>query len=248
MHYRAVFISDLHLQTSMPKTAQAFFDFMHVHAIHTKQLYLLGDIFEYWAGDDDIDSPLHQQVIDSIRQVSDAGVSVFWMAGNRDFLVGEAFARLSGVQRLPEIFTTTIAGQNIVLTHGDAQCTDDESYMAFRSRVRQQTWQQQFLAMPLEERKSIIADLRTESRHAQRNKSYAITNVNAQAISGLFETSQADVMIHGHTHRPGIHPVEVHNRKCIRYVLPDWDCDGLPTRGGWIRINDCGVIVPEFLQ
>ena len=116
----ALFVSDLHLQETMPRTTRAFFDFLRQHAIHAQQLYLLGDVFEYWAGDDDMATPYHQQVIGAIRAVSDAGVAVFWIAGNRDFLVGTGFAQASGLTLLPDPFVTTIAGQRVVLAHGDA--------------------------------------------------------------------------------------------------------------------------------
>ncbi|HSY26665.1 MAG TPA: UDP-2,3-diacylglucosamine diphosphatase, partial [Burkholderiaceae bacterium] len=148
----ALFISDLHLQASMPHTAEAFFSFLRDHARHTKQLYLLGDIFEYWAGDDDL-TPFNQQVIDALRNVSDSGVGLFWISGNRDFLVGSKFAEACGLQILLDPFVASIAGQKIILTHGDALCTDDLAYMAFRAQVRQPEWQSEFLARPLVQRK-----------------------------------------------------------------------------------------------
>lgn len=236
----ALFVSDLHLQASLPRTTQAFFDFLQHHAMKARQLYLLGDIFEYWAGDDDIDAPYNQQVIDAIRQVSDHGVKVFWMAGNRDFLVGADFARAIDATILPDPFVTTIAGRKLVLTHGDAQCTDDVSYMAFRAQVRQADWQAQFLAMPLAQRKKIIDGMRNESRAAQRSKSGEIMDVNADAIADLFDSSAAALMIHGHTHRPARH--DYGNAGRVRYVLPDWDCEGEPVRGGWIALEADGAI------
>jgi UDP-2,3-diacylglucosamine hydrolase len=236
----ALFVSDVHLQESLPRTTQAFFDFLERHATRAQQLYFLGDLFEYWAGDDDIASPYNQRVIDAIRRVSDAGVAVFWIAGNRDFLVGEAFAAATGATLLPDPFVTTIAGQKLVLAHGDAQCTDDVSYMAFRAQVRQAEWQKQFLEMPLAKRKAIIESLRKESRAAQSAKSYDITDVNAAAIAALFDTTSTALMIHGHTHRPARHSYSAPDR--VRYVLPDWDCDIESPRGGWIAIGSDGVI------
>jgi UDP-2,3-diacylglucosamine hydrolase len=236
----ALFISDVHLQASMPQTAQAFLDFLRYRATKAKQLYLLGDLFEYWAGDDDIGTAFNQQIVDAIRQVNDAGVAIFWMAGNRDFLVSDTFSRATGAILLPDPYVTTLADQRIVLTHGDAQCTDDEAYMAFRAQVRGKEWQQKFLAMPLEQRKAIIDGLRKDSQEAQRSKSYEIMDVNAGAISSLFGTSDASIMIHGHTHRPARH--EYHEHHHVRYVLPDWDCDVPAPRGGWISLTSDGAI------
>ncbi len=238
----AFFISDLHLQASMPRTAQAFFDFLRTHAMKAQQMYLLGDIFEYWAGDDDIRTPFNQQVVNAIRQVSDAGVTVFWMAGNRDFLVGDAFAKAAGATLLPDPTITTIAGKKIALTHGDAQCTDDVAYMAFRAQVRQQEWQHAFLAMPLEKRKAIIEGLRKDSQEAQRAKSSEIMDVNADAIASLFDTSDVSIMIHGHTHRPARHAYHQDDGERVRHVLPDWDYEDSPARGGWIGIELDGTI------
>jgi UDP-2,3-diacylglucosamine hydrolase len=237
----ALFVSDLHLQAALPRTTQAFFDFLQ-RAMKSQQLYLLGDIFEYWAGDDDMAAPYNQRVVDAIRAVSDSGVKVFWMAGNRDFLVGVDFARASGATILPDPFVATLAGRRLVLTHGDAQCTDDVAYMEFRAQVRQADWQQQFLAMPLVQRKAIIDGMRSESRAAQSAKSCDIMDVNAGAIVALFESSATSLMIHGHTHRPARHQYGEGNASRVRYVLPDWDCEGESARGGWIALDSDGAI------
>ena len=238
----ALFVSDVHLHESLPKTTQAFFDFLQHHARHTRQLYLLGDLFEYWAGDDDLDSPYNRQVTDALHAVSAAGVQVFWIAGNRDFLVGEAFAKAAGATLLPDPHIACIAGRQIVLAHGDALCTDDIDYMTFRAQVRQPQWQSVFLAMPLEKRKAIIAGMRDQSRAAQREKSYEIMDVNAAAVDALFGASGSDLLIHGHTHRPACHSYAQPEGERLRYVLPDWDCDGDAPRGGWIAIGADGAI------
>jgi UDP-2,3-diacylglucosamine hydrolase len=217
----ALFISDLHLQESHPHTAEAFFRFLDHHAAHARQLYLLGDIFEYWAGDDDLDTPFHARVIASLRRLADAGVELFWMAGNRDFLVGSGFAEAAGLRLLEEPHVATIGGQRIALVHGDAECTLDIKYMEFRAMVRDKQWQAQFLAMPLAQRKAIIAGLREGSREAHTGKSYEIMDVTPGAVDAVFEATGADVLIHGHTHRPALH---LHGAR-RRYVLPDWELD-----------------------
>ena len=128
----ALFVSDLHLSPDLPKTTEMFFGFLRDHALKTKALYLLGDIFEYWAGDDDLEDPFHLDVIRALRRVSEYGVAIYWIAGNRDFLVGETFATACGMHLLSEPHVAQIAGKRVLLLHGDAQCTDDTSYMTFR--------------------------------------------------------------------------------------------------------------------
>ncbi len=238
----AIFVSDVHLQPATPLTAQAFFKFLSGHAIDARRLYLLGDLFEYWAGDDDIDEPFHQQVVSAIRAVSDAGVEINWIAGNRDFLIGHAFADAAGMVIRQDPYVITLANTKLVLAHGDAQCTDDSGYMKFRAEVRTSEWQQNFLALPLTQRKQIIANMRDGSREAQRTKSSEIMDVNAAAIDALFKSSGAKLMIHGHTHRPARHEYGGEDGLHIRYVLPDWDCDSAVSRGGWIAMEEDGVI------
>ena len=236
----ALFISDLHLQEAMPRTAQAFIDFLRVPARHSQALYLLGDLFEYWAGDDDMAAPFNAAIVAALRELSDAGVALFWIAGNRDFLIGSAFAAATGATLLPDPFVTTIAGRKLILAHGDAQCTDDTGYMGFRAQVRQAEWQSAFLARSLVERKAIIAGMRQGSRDAQRTISNEIMDVNAAAIAALFKSAGAALMIHGHTHRPARHVTHGSQGEQIRMVLPDWDVDGDHPRGGWIALDAGG--------
>lgn len=237
----ALFVSDVHLQPSLPRTTQAFLDFLAHCATQAKQLYVLGDLFEYWAGDDDLAAPYHQRICSALRALSNTGVAVFWIAGNRDFLVGELFAKAAGITLLQDPFVVELADQRIVLAHGDAQCTDDHAYMAFRAQVRQVEWQRNFLAMPLTQRKAIIDGMRSGSREAQRSKSYDIMDVNPGAISALFDETNAEIMIHGHTHRPASHRYDTMGKIRIRHVLPDWDCDTTSPRGGWLSLQADGT-------
>ena len=241
----ALFVSDLHLSPDTPNTSAAFFAFLQNHAVHATQLYLLGDLFEYWPGDDDVDSPFPQQVCQELKRVSDQGTKIFWLSGNRDFLVGSAFAAAAGLTLLNEPHIVEIGDRKILLVHGDAQCTDDTAYMAFRTQVRNTEWQAAFLARPLLERKSIIAGMREGSRAAQKEKSMAIMDVNTEQIATLFKTHGVNLLIHGHTHRPDIH----HTPEGVRYVLPDWDCESNEPnearaankpRGGWIALDSAG--------
>jgi UDP-2,3-diacylglucosamine hydrolase len=240
----ALFISDLHLQESHPRTADAFFRFLAEHATAARALYLLGDLFEYWAGDDDLDSSFHASIISALRAVADAGVRVYWIAGNRDFLVGEQFARAAGLTLLAEPHIAEIAGQRVALVHGDAECTADTAYLAFRAQVRDPAWQQQFLALPLAQRKGIIAGLREGSREAHTGKSMEIMDVTAGAIDALYAATGTATIIHGHTHRPALHQSGAKRR----YVLPDWELDAEPPRGGWIAVDSAGAITRHGLD
>jgi UDP-2,3-diacylglucosamine hydrolase len=234
----ALFISDLHLQPAHPETCTAFFAFLQERALAAQALYLLGDLFEYWAGDDDLTDPFHQTIVHAIRAVSDAGVAVYWIAGNRDFLVGGAFAAAAGLTLLAEPHVAAIGGQRVTLVHGDAQCTDDTKYMAFRAQVRDPAWQAQFLAMPLAQRKAIIAGMREGSKEAHSTKSAEIMDVAPSAVEQLFDSTDSGIIIHGHTHRPAVH---AHGAR-RRYVLPDWEPYAEPPRGGWIAIGSDGAI------
>ena len=241
-HWAALFISDLHLSPDMPHTVEAFFNFLNTKALQTQALYLLGDIFEYWAGDDDIDDAFNQSIVSALAAVSKHGVKIYWLAGNRDFLVADKFANACGLQILNEPVIAEIAGKKILLLHGDAQCTDDTAYMTFRTQVRDPAWQQHFLNQDLHQRKALIATMRAGSKDAQKNKSMDIMDVNLAAIDALFESHQVNLMIHGHTHRPHQHQHHTKQGVCTRFVLPDWDYDAHNTRGGWLGINQAGEI------
>jgi len=238
----ALFISDLHLQASHPRTADAFFRFLSEQAPHAGALYLLGDIFEYWAGDDDLETPFNAAIATALRGLGEHGVAVYWMAGNRDFLVGPGFAQAAGLTLLAEPHLASFGGRQVMLVHGDAQCTGDLKYMAFRAQVRDPAWQAQFLAMPLAQRKAIIAGLREGSRSAHAEKTYEIMDVAPEAVTALH--ARADTIIHGHTHRPALHQQD----GLRRFVLPDWELDEEPVRGGWIAVDADGNITRHALD
>ena len=238
----ALFVSDVHMHPNLPRTNQAFVTFLNKHASQARQLYLLGDLFEYWAGDDDIDTLFHQEVVHALRSLSDSGVELFWIAGNRDFLVGEEFAKETGISLLADPATVTVANHRIILTHGDALCTDDTSYMQFRSQVREEHWQSSFLALPLAHRKQIIEGMRQNSKDSQRSKTAAIMDVNLDATLQLFVAADTCTMIHGHTHRPARHTLDINGQQLTRFVLPDWVCENTSMRGGWIGIDATGIL------
>lgn len=242
----ALFVSDIHLHPSLPLTTEAFLYFLKQQAPTAEKLFLLGDLFEYWAGDDDIAAPYHQMIVHALRSVSDAGTQIFWIAGNRDFLIADRFADETGAQILADPSLITLSGIKLVVTHGDAQCTDDLSYIAFRKMVRQDEWQNTFLSRPLVERKEIIENMRKESDLGKKEKNMEIMDVNTDAIDQLFLDNQVKTIIHGHTHRPARHQHD----SGVRYVLPDWDCDTryLEPRGGWLELYDDGRILFRHLD
>jgi len=222
----------------MPATAAAFLQFLAQHACQARQLYLLGDIFEYWAGDDDLDSPFVKTIVAALRQLSSKGVELFWMAGNRDFLVGSGFAQATGATLLPDPFLLNAAGSSYLLSHGDQLCTDDAAYQQFRSMVRQPAWQAAFLARPLPERKSMIEHMRNQSREHQQRQSAVIMDVNPESVAQFLIHNNAQILIHGHTHRPALHRVD----DTLRFVLSDWDCDHTPSRGDWLALDAEGTL------
>ncbi len=248
MQSKALFISDLHLQPALPKTTRAFLDFLQNQCAQAEQLYILGDLFEYWAGDDDMDSEYLKTVTGSIRKVADNGTAVFWICGNRDFLAGEKFLEATGATALPELSVTDFGEKKVALAHGDAQCTDDLAYMQFRNMVRNPAWQKQFLGMPLAQRKAIIAGMRQDSQKGNQEKSASIMDVNASAIAKLFEQTGASVLIHGHTHRPGQHTYNHERGERLRLVLSDWNLDGEPSRGDWIELTGHGELVRHAVK
>ena len=221
----ALFISDLHLSDAQPDTLRVFMSFLRGPARSAEALYILGDLFEYWAGDDDLDAPLRRTVRDALTDLSRAGGSIFFLAGNRDFLLGNAFAQAARIELLPDPTLIEIAGQAVLLTHGDTLCTDDHAYQAYRKQVRDPAWQSAFLARPLAERKQIIEGLRQQSEAAKQVKATAIMDVNPSAVAALLREYAYPVLLHGHTHRPAHHRLRVDGRDCERWVLEDWHND-----------------------
>ncbi|MBM3390809.1 MAG: UDP-2,3-diacylglucosamine diphosphatase [Betaproteobacteria bacterium] len=217
-----LFISDLHLCPSRPAVARLFQDFLAGPARAAEALYILGDLFEYWAGDDDLGDPFNAAICAALRTLSVAGVPIAFMAGNRDFLAGEAFAGAAGLKLLPEPAQIDLAGTATLLLHGDTLCTDDTAYLAFRAEVRSPEWRQAFLALPLAQRKAQIEALRRESEAQKRSKPMEIMDVTPSAVLQGLTFHRCSRLIHGHTHRPARHVLEAAGRSCERWVLPDW--------------------------
>ncbi|AKU12921.1 UDP-2,3-diacylglucosamine hydrolase [Azoarcus sp. CIB] len=218
----ALFIADLHLADQCPDNTRAFLALLAGQAREVGALYILGDLFEYWAGDDDRDSPLTREIGEALATLASRGTQIGFVAGNRDFLVGEHFARDAGLIILADPTVVDLDGRRVLLTHGDSLCTDDHAYQAFRQQVRDPQWQRAFLARPLEERKRVIEGLRRHSETAKQEKAVDIMDVNAAAVDALLRAHDYPTLIHGHTHRPARHLHQVDGRACERWVLSDW--------------------------
>lgn len=216
-----LFIADLHLDRQRPRIIGLFIDFLHREAGRAEALYILGDLFEYWIGDDDPVPPL-QPVIAALRALSDHGVPVYFIHGNRDFLIGEGFARQSGCTLLPETEVIEVYGEPTLITHGDTLCTDDKPYQMLRAQLRDEDWQARFLAQSLEDRQAQAAQLRERSRMEVGGKAEAIMDVNPRAVTETMRARGVRRLIHGHTHRPAIHEFELDGERARRIVLGDW--------------------------
>ena len=215
------FISDIHLTKDTPYLTNAFKIFLNESKETCTHLFILGDLFEIWVGDDD-DDPFNQEIKKVLADFTSNGPKTFFMHGNRDFLIGEAFADEVGISILPDPYTLDINGLKVILSHGDFLCTDDIDYMDFRNKVRSEEWQKDFLSKSLNERNKIANSLRSDSKDATSEKSLEITDVNLATVNNFIQMNQPDIFIHGHTHRPKIHEHDF----CKRIVLGDWDKSG----------------------
>lgn len=223
-----LFISDLHLDSTRPAITELFGQFIRREAKSADALYLLGDLFEAWVGDDD-PSQVGDFVAAALREVADAGVPVYFIRGNRDFLLGDDYARRAGFRILPDPAVVMLYGKPVVLMHGDLLCTGDVAYQAFRTQTRDPAWQAQFLAQPLAARLAFAAQARAASqahqggmKHNDKAQFETVTDVTPSAVEASFARFGIDTMIHGHTHRPAIHELQVAGKSCQRIVLGDW--------------------------
>jgi len=234
-----LFISDLHLSGERPEISERFFEFLRTQASRAAALYVLGDLFEYWIGDDELDAaggdPLARRVADALGELSRRGVGVAFMHGNRDFLVARRFCDASGARLLADPAVEKVAGVRTLLMHGDTLCTDDHDYQAWRSTARSHAWQQEFLAKPLAERRSTLQALRERSKEVVGAKPAEIMDVSDAAVLEALRLHGLTRLVHGHTHRPARHVLEVDGQRCERWVLPDWY-----ERGGYLAVDETG--------
>jgi UDP-2,3-diacylglucosamine hydrolase len=216
-----LFASDLHLDSEAPWAIDAFLDFLAGPARGADALYLLGDLFEVWVGDDD-DSPDHQRTCAGLKALTSSGVPVYVIHGNRDFLLGDDFARRTGVKLLPDPVLLDLHGVPTLLSHGDVFCTEDPSYQQLRSIVRRPAFQRRFLALPLDARRALASAARAGSKAHTERTIPTIMDVNPDAVTRAFRATGARRLIHGHTHRPAIHPGVVDGSNTERVVLAPW--------------------------
>ncbi len=219
----SLFISDLHLSAENLRSVELFLRFASDIAPKADALYILGDLFESWAGDDDLSDQCHQTICSALCALDARGTAIFIMHGNRDFLMDEQLATACHAKLLPDPTLLDLYGTPTLLTHGDALCTDDAAYQQFRNTVRSANWRAQFLAQPLAQRKVQIEQLRAQSEAHKRSKQMSVMDVNIDAVNELLRQHHYPRLIHGHTHRPAKHLHQVDGHNCERRVLGDWD-------------------------
>ncbi|WP_347331299.1 UDP-2,3-diacylglucosamine diphosphatase [Marinimicrobium locisalis] len=230
-----LFVADLHLSERQPQVTEGFFRFLRDRARTAEALYILGDFFDAWIGDDD-DSDLSREVTQALRSLSDQGTRLYLMHGNRDFLIGQDFTRAAGAELLPDPSVINLYGRPALLMHGDSLCTRDMEYMAFRRKVRTVQWQSEVLALPLEERRDLARKLREQSQSMNSNKAQDIMDVTPEEVEKAMRKEGTPLLIHGHTHRPARHPMELKGEPAERIVLGDWH------DRGWCLVAAPGVL------
>ena len=216
------FISDLHLSAQRPSSISLFSDFMEKSGCQLSAIYVLGDLFDYWIGDDGSAALGYSQVEHTLTQATGGGTEVYFIAGNRDFLVGSDFSKRTGVKILKDMTVLELYGQRVMIAHGDRFCIDDIAYMQAREHFLNPKWQQAVLKTSIEDRINTAMDLRIESEQTKNSKSEEIMDVNQNEIVRVFKKYDLDLMIHGHTHRPYVHQLKVNGKTCRRYVLGEW--------------------------
>ena len=216
-----LFVSDVHLDGSAPQATEQFLAFLRTEAAGAEALYILGDLFEAWVGDDD-QEPANTAVCQALRALTASGVACFALHGNRDFLLGTGFCERSGCRLLNDPVIAELDGERVLVTHGDALCTDDHAYQELRSVVRKPAWQRRFLALPRAHRELLANEIRAGSRRHISRTVPNIMDVNPDTVTQAFRAARARRMIHGHTHRPGVHELEVDGERAQRIVLGAW--------------------------
>lgn len=238
---RSHFISDLHLSPDLPRVTRGFFSLLE-KIRGDDALYVLGDLFEAWVGDDNLDD-YNRHVVEAFRALSDAGTRLFFTHGNRDFLLGQGFASATGGTLLPDAQKIDVYGEAVLVMHGDQLCTRDEKYMAFRAQSRDPAWQQMMLEKPLDQRLMIATLWRMQSKANNANKPENIMDVTPEDVVRVMAEAGVQTLLHGHTHRPQVHDIEVAGKPARRLVLGDWREDsgeaviGIADQNG-LRLED----------
>ena len=226
----SLLISDLHLTEERPEANERFISLLEEKGRAAEALYILGDFFEYWIGDDDLAEPFNAVIASLLKDLTRHGVPLYLMHGNRDFLIGEGFCAATGASLMQDPSVVDIAGVKTLLTHGDTLCTDDLDYQTWRRKARDPAFQAAFLAKPLDERRQQVHQMREKSKQVVQEKTAEIMDVNDEAVRRALRSHGVRRLIHGHTHRPGRHAIDVDGQRCERWVLPDWY-----GRGGYLE-------------
>jgi UDP-2,3-diacylglucosamine hydrolase len=232
---QSLFISDLHLSEDRPAANERFFAFIEDSASRADALYVLGDLFEYWIGDDDLADPFNGVIAGFFRRLTQGGTQLYFMHGNRDFLVADAFAAATGACLLADPAVLDLDEKTLVM-HGDTLCTDDLEYQNWRRTARSAEWQRDFLAKSLPQRRIAVKGMREKSKQVIEAKPAEIMDVNDEAVREALRRHNVSRLVHGHTHRPGRHRLDVDGRACERWVLPDWYGPG-----GYLEVLDQNV-------
>jgi UDP-2,3-diacylglucosamine hydrolase len=220
-----LFISDLHLDAEHPEISRQFLSFLEGPAAQAEALYILGDLFEVWIGDDDPE-PEKRRIVAGLRSLTEQGVPCYVMHGNRDFLLGERFCRETGCRLLEDPAIIELHGARVLTMHGDALCTDDHSYQNLRAMVRDQGWQKMFLALSPEQRRMLADQARAGSKEHIAQAMSSIMDVNPEAVQAAMRGAGVELLLHGHTHRPDVHRFELDGKPVARIVLGDWHEQG----------------------
>ena len=221
---KKIFISDLHLHESKPEVTFLFKHFLNgllTEPESKPELYILGDLFDFWIGDD-YEQLLYSEIIQQLRMLTDAGIKTYLIHGNRDFLIGSEFLSRTGIKLLEDPTILSIHNKRVMLSHGDLFCIDDTEYQEYKQMVRNRQWQQDFLSLTVAERLQILGETRDASVQSQQNKSIEIMDINQEELIAKVQNNNIDILIHGHTHRPNQYKIEIRNRTCLRLVLGEW--------------------------
>ena len=241
MNQETLLISDLHLSRERPETVNLFLRFLEEQAASARDLYILGDLFDAWIGDDDKTPPI-PDVVEALRRLSDGGTSLYFMHGNRDFLIGELFAEQTGCTLLPDPTVIDLAGTPTLLMHGDLLCTDDLEYQEARKFLRSPAFINDMLSKSLEERAAVAAEYRRRSSEVVANNPADIMDVNQETVEQYMREQRVKQLIHGHTHRPGVHHFTLDREPAIRYVMDQWHSD----QGSLLRADDHNIRLESY--
>ncbi|MDP0562076.1 MAG: UDP-2,3-diacylglucosamine diphosphatase [Candidatus Endonucleobacter sp. (ex Gigantidas childressi)] len=238
---RALLISDLHLTPLRPAIAKAFLSFLKKQAVFSRELYILGDFFEYWVGDDAMD-PFHENIARALKEYSSAGHTIYIMPGNRDFTIGQQFLKKAGAHWLKDPTLLTINGEKVLLLHGDSLCTEDSKYLRYRRVIRNPLIMAMLKLSPLSFRKKLCQKIQKDSSQAKTKKKMAIMDVTQNEVVRVMDHYNVNIMIHGHTHQPAIHNLHLSDQSLAkRYVLGDWQ-----SKGWFIRTDNIPFALDSF--